>query len=241
MKRLFLLFLIGTFSVSSQMARGESEAPRDQLLDEQSTEREIRVRMDQEVRAAYAILLDQLGLSSDKEEALQRWLIQRSIEATWTQYRQGRELSEADRSKQIAEIIGSSKQAKFLSLERHISAYARASRLEALLEQHHLPIKKDQRDELVQLLVAVDDQFAANREALENSYEGTARIINRLNERDHRIVELLPSLLSAEQVKCVYDQYENQKQRRLDSLELQRKRRGEQAVDTDIPWGFPAD
>src|SRR3954447_13635656 len=154
MKRLFLLFLIGTFSVSSQMARGESEAPRDQLLDEQSTEREIRVRADQEIRAAYAILLDQLGLSSDKEESLQRWLIQRSIDATWTQYRQGRELSEADRSKQIAEIIGSSKQAKFLSLESHIGAYARASRLEALLEQHHVPIKKGQRDELVQLLVA---------------------------------------------------------------------------------------
>ena len=140
--------------------------------------------------------------------------------------RAGGTISAQERSDRIADLIGDPKLQEFLALESNLVAYSESQRIALLLQRNSVPLTQTQREGLFDILVGVRDWYQAPPAKIE-SIEQLEQFLIQLDEYERHVVELAPSVLSANQVVHLFERYQRGSRLRADALALQRKFRAE--------------
>ncbi len=211
------------------------------LVDEDTSRKMVREHTAREVREVYSLLLEHLNLTSEEKEALLSLLIEDRIAGTTTRFSRGKAMNEHERANRIAAIIGSPKLQQFLALERNIRAYAEVQKIGALLQQNSVPLADKQRDGLFEILVVTRDRYPTTlpSDAKLGSIESLEQTINARDEYERHVLELAPSVLSREQARYLFEQYQHLSHERAHALEAQRKQRADHTTE-DRPLWYPA-
>lgn len=209
---------------STRSADPESARPTriPEQADEQtiaSSERRLREDAVRYTHDAYRLLFEDLGLTADETAELFAYLVEVRIAGAWTRYRNGREITEEERTNAIRALIDDAKTQEFLNLEANLVSYHETSRIEALMGRSEAALTTAQRDRLFETLVET-------RAALVDLPD-FASIEDRLtwmNERERRVMEIVPSFLTGQQVVYLDRQYQKCSQQRVAFLERESRR-----------------
>jgi hypothetical protein len=211
------------------------------FVDEETSNKMVREEATRDVPKLYSLLLESLDLTPSEKDALLALLIEDRIASTTTPYSRGMEIDEQDRAKRIAGIMGDPKLQQFLALERNLGSYAEIQYVETVLQQHANPITESQRDRMLEILIDVQNQELTlpGADADRGSIEALEYRLAQIDERERLFIEQAASVLSAEQVRYLFDRYQRMSYRRADALEAQRKARANDSTE-DLPLWYPA-
>ena len=221
------------------------EAPSDEygFIDE-DTWKGVRERATHDVQMLYSFLIEHLELTPSEKDALLSLLIEDQIEGTTigteTAFSRGRTIDKEEQSNRIAAIIGESKLQQFLELQRDLGSFTELAYITSALERHTVPITEAQRDRLLEILIEVQDQELAlpGADAEKGTIEYLEYLMAKTDERERLIFEQAASILSAEQVGYLFEQYQHDSYRRADALERQKKARANNDAE-DLPLYYP--
>jgi hypothetical protein len=211
-------------------------------IDEATLARSVREEAERNVNGLYSGLLQDLGLTKSEMEALLSFLIETQEAATSTDFSPGTAIGEQARMDGIAAIIGDAKLQEFLELERNLSAYSELHRIDSVLSQSGNPIAETQRDDLVRALVQIaeaDDLGIPGSSAERDSVEYLKFRLTQIDERERLLIEQASSILSANQVRILFDDYQRQSYRRAAALDSQLEARAN-GTSEDTPLWYPA-
>lgn len=202
---------------------------------------EVREESIQRVGEIYPFIMKSLYLTKGQEEALMALLVEAEIARTRTAGSDGRGLDKDDFSNRIAGIIGESKQKEFLKLDSYRGEYAEALRVGSILAGQDVPLTETQRDGLLKILVDVRDQIAEMPlPALEpRSLAALEFRLDQMDDYERLVVELAPSVLTAEQVEHLFDRYQALSYQRAEALEAQREARANDPTKSNVPLWYP--
>ena len=186
----------------------------------------LRQQAMRDIQAAYSLLFEDLDLPTQEQADLVALLAQMQSEGAWTSDTRGRTISAQERSDRIADLIGDPKLQEFLALESNLVAYSESQRIALLLQRNSVPLTQTQREGLFDILVGVRDWYQAPPAKIE-SIEQLEQFLIQLDEYERHVVELAPSVLSANQVVHLFERYQRGSRLRADALALQRKFRAE--------------
>lgn len=205
--------------------------------DEETIRQRLRERVTWETRRLYSPLIAELGLTPREEKALISLLIEDRIAATWTPYKDGEPWTREERADKIVAIIGDAGLQEFQALvDRKLPAYGRMLNVKDLLQHYDVPLTDSQHDGLLKILIRVQEQYGTRppsgvgQERLENT-------LAHLDEFQRHVLELAPSVLSAEQVRYLFEQYQHMSYERAAALERQTR---DAAAGEDVLWSYPA-
>jgi hypothetical protein len=220
----------------------DDEARRSMSLDDEATTRKwVREETTREIKEEYFLLFEQLDLPSSENEALLEFLIEDAIAKTKTLYSDGIGMPEQERLSRIADIIGDAKLQQFLALEHNIQEYAEAQRVRSMLQEKDVPLTDKQVDQLLKILVdtreQIDPKPPANLDP--RSMEALEYRLYQMDEYEHLVLELAPSVLSAKQVKYLFDRYQALSYMRANTLEWHKQRRADDP-DDNLPLSYPS-
>ena len=219
------------------------EAPRKFSSDNEAISRkEIREEITGEVHANYPLLIRDLGLTASQQDALLSLLIEAEIARTRTFYSSGNDMDEFERLNRIAAIIGETKLQQFLAFERYRGEYAEIQKVRSLLQQKDVPLTDTQRDSLLKVLVDTRKQFNAKPPPHTNprSIESLQSRLDQMDEYEHLVLELAPSVLYAKQVEYLFDRYQALSYKRAWAIEYQRQARADDPTnENDRVWYPP--
>jgi hypothetical protein len=220
----------------------DDEARRSMSLDDEATTRKwVREETTREIKEEYFLLFEQLDLPSSENEALLEFLIEDAIAKTKTLYSDGIGMPEQERLSRIADIIGDAKLQQFLALEHNIQEYAEAQRVRSMLQEKDVPLTDKQVDQLLKILVDTREQSdpkpPANLDP--RSMEALEYRLYQMDEYEHLVLELAPSVLSAKQVKYLFDRYQALSYMRANTLEWHKQRRADDP-DDNLPLSYPS-
>lgn len=201
----------------------------------------VREETTADVQRNYGLLLEHLDLAPDEKVALLEFLIEDVIANTKTLYSEGIGMPEDERSARIAEIIGDAKLRKLLTLERSLGEYRELSFVQAGLLENGAPLTETQRDDLLQIMIAVREQVDMTRPVHieRGSIESLEYMLDQLDERDRLVLELVPSVLTPKQVEYLFQRNQEYSYRRAAQLDSQKRRRADDP-DDDLPLFYPA-
>jgi hypothetical protein len=212
-------------------------------IDEETVRKRFRESAVRDIRDAYSLLFEDLGLTPQEKDDLFSFLVEVQI-AGLTIYQRGKILQpgktmdEDERLNRIAAIIGYPKLKRFLTLERHVATYSEVHRIGSLLERKGVPLTEEQRDGLFDILAATRNRdYATVPSADVERDSAVEQTLFRINERERHVIELAPSVLSPRQVVYLHAQYQHCSEERADDLERQRKRRADYPSE-DHPLGY---
>lgn len=204
-------------------------------IDEGSV-RIVRESAAREVHESYALLLEDLDLTTQQNEQLLAFLIEARIANSrvfhnGSAVRIGTPVSEEARPDRIAAIIGHTKLQRFLALERNLDSYRETYRIGALLERSGTPLSAAQSDGLFDILVASREQSMTipRSDADLGSVESIEQTLTRLGERERYVIALTPSVLSPQQVVYLHESYQLCSYARIDDLQRQVEHRANQS------------
>lgn len=197
------------------------------------------------IRAVYPLLIRDLGLTPEEKEGLLSLLIELRIAGTWTWDSRGRtihegeEIGEQERANRIAAIIGEQKLQQFLARERNLFFYGEVYRIGSLLHRHGVPLADSQRDGMLKILLEVKERYWAKPpgDIERSSIEYLEYVLAQRGEFQRHVMELAPSVLSAGQVRYLFQQYQDLSYERAAALERQKEAA---AKGDDGPWSYPA-
>lgn len=226
-------------SADSYQKPGAIEAFLDAGFDEDTARKELRRQVAREVRSRYSLLLEDLDLNPEEKEALLSLLINMRTATTTTIYKQGKPINMDERTKKIAAVIGDAKLQTFLGLERNLSAYSEVHKIGSILQQHGVPLADSQRDRLITTLVEVRERYKTppSSDVERNSMEYLEHVVTQRDEFERHVMELAPSVLSAKQVRFLFEQYQHLAYERDAAVERQKDRI---AAGEDVLLGYPA-
>ena len=210
--------------------------------DEATMRERMRKITTQEVRDAYSLLLDDLGLTPQATEDLLAVLVELQLEAASSGSQRGRTIGAQERHDKIAAVIGDEKLDKLLLLELNRAAYWETQQIASLLHRKQVPLTETQRDEVFEILVEVRDRYPATEPPADldrMSVEWIEHDFAQLDEFDRHVMELAPSVLTPAQVVHLFDEYQGMSRDRIAALEWQKKRRAERPEE-QIGWFYPA-
>lgn len=212
--------------------------PKYSAADEAISRKEIREEVTRDVHGIYPLPIAGLGLTSSQQDALLSFLIEDEIARTRTLYSSGIGMDEEERSARIAAIIGEAKLKQFLALEQNIHEYREVYYVVSMLKEKGAPLTDTQQDGLVKILVDVREQLDMKPPAHieSNSIESLEHTLDRLDEYERLALELAPSVLSAKQVKYMFERYQALSSRRADAVELHKQRRADNPDDDQLLW-----
>lgn len=220
----------------------DTKAPRRfTALDEAISRKEIREEMTRYVHGVYPLLIRDLGLTSDQQDALLSLLIEAEIAATRTYYSSGKGMH--DRSNRIAAIVGESKLQQFLALERHIVEYVEVQQVGSMLQEKDVPLTPTQRDGLLRILVDVREEIGDPQPPAEDmnprSIEFLEHTLEQMHEYQRLVLELAASVLSTKQVEHLFKRYQALSHQQAYALETQRKARADDPTNEDRLLWYP--
>jgi hypothetical protein len=199
----------------------------------------------QDLQQTYSLLLDALDLTPQEREDFIAVLVELQVESAWTGdpggfQKRGRTIPPQERQDRIAAAIGDEKLDEFLVLEVNLGAYWETQQIGSLLRRKGLPLTKTQRDGVFEILIEVRDRYPQTApDSDPRSLEYLEEQLAQMDDFDRHVVELAPSVLSATQVAHLSDEYQWMARQRIDSVEMQKKRRLERP-DQEISWAYPA-
>ena len=208
---------------------------------EESSAKMAREEAMRGVHRIYSLLFEDLDLIQSEKDVLLSLLIEDRIARTTTPCVRGRAMDEQDRSSRIAAIIGNAKLQQFLALERNLGSYWDVQYAESILQQYGVPITETQRDGLFEIMLKVRNQelTVPGADAERGSIEYLEYRLAQIDERERLIFEQAASVLAAEQVRYLFEQYQRDSYRRADALERQKKARADDNAE-DLPLHYPA-
>jgi hypothetical protein len=207
-------------------------APRASYVDEETSRRLTHEIATKETRRYYSLLLDHLGLAGSEREALMSVLIEDQLLRTTTPYARGGPTDPRQRSKKISAVIGEARLAQFLSLERHLAAYGEVYSVGTMLEKNGTPMTKQQREKLLELLIAARDQSEVKHfpESERTSIKQLKEGIAARDEYERHVLELSVSALSPKQLQHLFDHFQFRSQERARAVEFNMKLRANDAT-----------
>ncbi len=214
------------------------------IADEETTRETVRERATKNIRrGTYALLSEDLDLTPQEREALFAMLIEDRIASTKTPYKRGETIDTEEQSRKIAAIIGGPKLQQFRELESNLGAYGEVQKLSSLLQKNGVPLTKPQQDGLLKILIGTLDNFAVTPPPADvepGSIESLERQVAQVAEHERHIMELVPSVLSGQQVVYLDEQYQYLSYWRANAVERQRQSRADGTKSKDSPLSFPA-
>jgi hypothetical protein len=210
----------------------------------------VREKVIRDTDRIYSLLFTHLGLTAQEKDALLAFLVEVQLAGTDATYRRdgtiyrhrGEKMDPDERANRIAVIIGDAKLEQFLTLERSLASYSEAGSIAALLKTRGAPVNDTQRDGLFRVLVETRDQYLTTTPLSDletKSLEHLEQLLTQINEYERHVMELAPSVLSADQVVYLHERYQYMAYRRADALELQRKQRANGTIAGDSLWWYP--
>lgn len=217
-----------------------TEALSDTGFVDEDTRKMVREGATHNVQKLYSLLFEHLDLTPSEKDALRSLLIEDRIASTSTQYSRGKHIDEQDRAKRIGDIIGERKLQQFLALERNLGSYAEVQYVEAVLQQNAIPITEAQRYRMLEILIDVQNQELTlpGADAERGSIEYLEYRLAEMDERDRLVLEQAASVLSAEQVRYMFERNQRLSYQRADALEAQQKARADESTE-DLPLWYP--
>ena len=208
--------------------------------DEETVNKQIRERGIRKVNEAYSLLLDHLELAQGERNALISLLVDLSVAATHTPCKRGEKIDVQDRSDKIAAIIGHTKLEQFLSLEQNLRSYSEVAFVDCVLERHGLSMTDVQRNDVLQILIALwEREFALpSADAERGSIEFLEYRLAEIDERERLFFEQATSVLRAQQIEYLFAQYQRDSYRRSDVLERQKRARADPNAQA-LPLHYP--
>jgi hypothetical protein len=221
-----------------ERSAGREARPKYSAADEAISRKEIRGEVTRDVHGIYRLPIAGLGLTSSQQDALLSFLIEDEIARTRTVYSSGIGMDEEERSARIAAIIGEAKLEQFLALEQNIHEYREVYYVQSMLKEKGTPLTDTQQVGLAKILVDVRKHIDMKPPApIESkSIESLEHTLDRLDEYERLALELAPSVLSAKQVKHMFERYQALSHSRADALELQKQRRADNPDDDQLMW-----
>lgn len=218
-----------------------TEALSDTGFLDEDTRKMVREGATRDVPKLYSLLLENLDLAPSEKDALLALLIEDRIASTTTPYSRGKDIDEQDRAKRIGDIIGERKLQQFLALERNLGSYAEVQYIEAVLQQNAIPITEAQRYRMLEILIDVQNQELTlpGADAERGSIEYLEYRLAEMDERQRLVLEQAASVLSAEQVRYMFERNQQLSYQRADALEAQQKARADESTE-DLPLWYPA-
>jgi len=216
-------------------------ASNSNVVDEETDRKMVREESTQDIQRVYPLLLKNLNLTSNENDALLALLIEDLVATTRTRYSDGIGMDEQERSDRIAAIIGQDKLQPFLELERNLSSYRDVGRVGPALQQSGVPLTDAQKDGLVEIFITVRNQqeWEPPSDLAPNTIERLEYRLTLEDEYDRLVLELAPSVLSSRQVQYLFDRYEASSYQRANALERQRQQMDDPSR-RDIPLMYPS-
>lgn len=225
-------------SVGPQAAEPESRACR---YDRQGDLKWVREETMEYVQKAYSLLLGHLGLTESEKVAMIEFLVEVQMSTTMACNYDPQPIEEQDRLNGIAAIVGDERLRQFLTLEENIYSYGEVQYMEEIAELYDIPMTDAQLDQMLAILIDSKKQKldlpGANYET--RTIEWVEYRLAELDERNRLVFEQASSVLSAEQLRYIYEQYQRDSYRRADSLEQQKRALADESIP-DLPPHFPA-
>lgn len=236
-----------------QSTRPESQSPDSELVEVEGdiaslgcvdgTAELEKLREDaaKEIPNDYSLLFNHLELTQSEERELSSLLAEFRVATTHTPCRQGTKVDSRARSNRIEAIIGPQKVARFLSLEQNMYEYGEIKFVDCVLNNNDSSLTDTQRDKLFEIIV----EIAAREEKLpgadveRRSIEYLEYQLAESNERTRLFLELAASVLTAEQVRYLFDEYQRLSYRQADSLEREKRARLDPNREP-LPLHYPA-
>ena len=221
-----------------------TEALSDTGFVDEDTRKMVREGATHNVQKLYSLLFEHLDLTPSEKDALRSLLIEDRIASTTTstttQYSRGKHIDEQDQSNRIAAIIGDPKLQQFRALERNLGSYGEVQYVEAVLQRNAIPITEAQRDSMLEILIDVQNQELTlpGADAERGSIEYLEHRLAEMDERERLVLEQAASVLSAEQVRYMFERNQRLSYQRADALEAQKKARADESTE-DIPLWYP--
>jgi hypothetical protein len=222
-------------SVATEATATPDEPSRNDRVDERSVrgdprdeatrrEQDRRSTLD-EVKIAYTLLLEDLGLPEQDEKDLMALLVDMRMEGLWSSYQEGRTISAQERSDRISAVIGPEKLEQLLTLERNGQEYWETYQIALLLQRRGVPTTPAQRDEVFDILVEVHERYPFTKPAEldERSEQYIRDVLRQLDDTDRHVVELAPSVLSPTQVAHLFEAYDYMSRERVNDVEFVKK------------------
>ncbi len=221
-----------------------TEALSDTGFVDEDTRKMVREGATHNVQKLYSLLFKHLDLTPSEKDALRSLLredrIASTSTSTSTSYSRGTKIDEQDQSNRIAAIIGDPKLQQFLALERNLGSFAEVQYVEAVLQQNAIPITEAQRDRMLEILIEVQNQELTlpGADAERGSIEYLEYRLAGIDERQRLVLEQAASVLSAEQVRYMFERNQRLSYQRADALEAQQKARADESTE-DLPLWYP--
>lgn len=181
------------------------------IADEDETREGVKKFATYAVRNRYNLLLQDLNLSQRQREALFELLVEYEIASTLTPYRTGETIDKEQRANRIATIVGDSNLRQFQELESIVDAYAEVKKMESLLQTYGVPVTDEQHRELLEFVAETQNRYLELPIAIvdSSSVELLERQRTQISEYERHLMELAPSVLSAQQVVYLDEQYQH--------------------------------
>ena len=112
--------------------------------------------------------------------------------------------------------------------------------IEAVLQQNAIPITEAQRYRMLEILIDVQNQELTlpGADAERGSIEYLEYRLAEMDERQRLVLEQAASVLSAEQVRYMFERNQQLSYQRADALEAQQKARADEPTE-DLPLWYP--
>lgn len=211
------------------------------VADLETTDDVIREDATDTIRRRYALLLEDLSLSPEEKERMLALLIEDEVASTSTPYRQGQAVEKDEQSRRIAAIIGDERLQQFRELESNLGAYGEVQKIDSLLQTNGVPLTDHQRDGLLEIVAGALKDYAAMPKSTDverGSIESAQGNIARIADYERHVMELVPSVLTEEQVVYLDEQYQYMAYWRANAIE-QQKRAAADGTAEDRPASFP--
>jgi hypothetical protein len=214
--------------------------------DEATILAERKALLVREIREGYSLLLEDLDLTAQQAEDLIAALADLQLDSAWLSDRdssfekRGRTIGAQERHERLAAAIGERKLDEFLVLEVDLAAYGETQQIALLLGRKGTPLSETQRDAMFDILVEVRDRYPYTPPDFDpSSLAYIEEHLAWMDDFDRHVMELAPSVLSATQVAHLSDEYQWMARQRIDSIEMQTKRRAERPGG-GVGWAVPA-
>lgn len=218
-------------------------------LDEDAAQELLRRMATHSIRMRYRLLIDDLDLTSEERDALfellvDDWIRSSTIRSSSAPDQQGDPVDTDEQLQRIAAIIGEPKQQEFSRLVEKIDVYQEVQRIESLFSTNEIPLTETQQRELLAIVATIQEEYLLQQPEPTNMdrspIEEMEYALAHMAEYERHLMELVSSVLSAEQVVYLDRQYQFFALSRLDALEQQKQELFDGTRDEEDPLTFRA-
>lgn len=217
---------------------GDSGAVAQSRISPDQAQTLAREAAEYEVEEAYSLLLEKLNLTEEQYAAIEAFLVKEALLSGRSSTSGPNPMNEEDRFGILQSILGPTKLKQFLKWEQYRNQFGEAQQFQALLEEQDAPMSSDQRDDFLDVLIAIQEKMGETSGSPDLApIEHLEDQLDRIDEYERLVIEMAPSLLSAKQVDILFQQYQTRSYDRARVLENHKKAIA--AGDEDEPLWYP--